>query len=408
MTSGEIVTLNFRYLTDTQVMHLWRLIFLCLFMIPIGPLPSLASVESEDFKPFSKNFESHEDVVDQLRAQPQKNCSPDFNASFFEVIERSESLNQTTNYQTNETLLHLAVTKECSPIIEWLLEHGADWKIRNTQGLNALDIALKNGSTEVLNLFLSYLSQSPIRGAQSKAFVTWMNEQPGERKTQSEIKVKLGFSIANVSKSQILVLNAALKGMYRLDEHTSIHGKTDFFFNKVNDDIRSIRYLIDTRLVRENLLKTPWNGSIDIKGEGYLKLNTLELASLIERSWELYDKTLTLEGGLGPGIRLVYENLDNSNNETATDTILRAKEAIHWSPDKDFLFLKAGKYSIDQSLTYSTGASGDSSLFETSMKHKLNNHLSLGAVYKHWRASLLETNISDNQILLELTYEAIN
>jgi hypothetical protein len=189
--------------------------------------------------------------------------------------------------------------------------------------------------------------------------------------------------------------------MYRYDALTVLDGRTEFFFSKVDNSITAIRYLAEGKVTRENLFEKNWNGALNLKTEGYLHINTVDLAALVDRSWNLFEQTVKFNASVGPGARYILTTTDGSRVEP----IIEGKESVKWKPKKDFLFLKGGRYTLSEDWTYTTGTSGQSSLLEVSGKHNVTDNLIFGLTYKHWKTSLLENAVDDNQILFEVSYE---
>lgn len=377
------------------------------------------------YEPSSPETDTLNEIYEFLKHIKPSDCRDSDSQALIRKFSDLETLNQSTPDRQQDTLLHLVVKKHCTLAVAWLLDQGADWKIRNRQRLNSFDQAVQDGNTDLLNLFLSHLSGAPIEKARAKALVSVTPVEPSSNKVNgetnpdnkkqkvSEVSVKLGFSIANVNNSQITNLNAALKGMYRYDPKTVLSGRGETYFNKVDNEgiAKSIRYLIEGTVTRENLFDKKWNGAINVKAEGYRNIRTVDLSALVKRSWEFFDDSVTLSLSAGPGIRYVStSSLVNPHQppETKVDPVAEGRENIKWTPKKDFLIFKAGKYELGEDWTYTQGPSGHSSILEVYGKNKITNHLSFVTTYKHWRTSLLNAQINDNQILFEISFDMEN
>jgi hypothetical protein len=341
--------------------------------------------------PFQKALRSIESI-------PTSACKEHHNIKLIELFGQLESVNQSTLDENQNTLLHLSVRKQCTQAVDWLLKNGADWKIRNRAYLNPFDLALQSGNSKILDIFLSHLSGAPVKEALSRVKIAL---KPVANQSKSEVSVRMGFSIANIENEQLINLNSALKGMYRFDSRTVAKGRTDLFFTKTENVITTFRYLVEGKVVRESLFQTNWNGALNLKAEGYPGLNTIDTAALVERTWKLFGETAKFYVSAGPGVRYIHRSQGADNVEGIVET----RQGFKWTPNQDFLIFKGGQYTLSEDWTYTAGPSGDSSLFETSARHKVTERVSVGVTYKYWKNSIPEKDIDDNQILFDLMYE---
>ncbi len=79
------------------------------------------------------------------------------------LVEQGAKLNA-QNKSTGNTALHEAVMKGPSsiPVIESLLGHGANPKLRNSSGLTPCDVALKMKHDEIVTCFATYVGAGLI------------------------------------------------------------------------------------------------------------------------------------------------------------------------------------------------------------------------------------------------------
>jgi hypothetical protein len=325
-------------------------------------------------------------------------CDLSSGSALMRALTQVESLNQSTYNLNQETLLHLAVLNQCAEAVHWLLAQGADWRIRNSHRMNAFDLAVRQGNPEILGIFTEKLSGAPVNLVSSK---TKIAVKPLEVIKRSQFDIKVGFSLANVSNEQIINLNGALKGLYQIDSRTVFKGRSEVFYAKAEQQVTTFRYLVEGKVLRENLFEKSWDGALNLKAEGYPHINTVDVAALVDKTWNNLDKSISLNASVGPGVRYIAR----TNGESDVEPIYETRQGLKWKPNTDLIFLKGGQYTISEDWTYTDGRSGYSSVLEVSGKHKLNDHFAAGITYKYWKTSLLDESVNDSQILFELSYQ---
>lgn len=334
-----------------------------------------------------------------LRAlEPSDRCTDRDSQDLIESYQKLETVNQNVHDGVHDTILHLTIRRNCLQATEWLLKRGADWRIRNKEGLNAFDLAVRLARNETLAVFLTKLSGAPVKMSFAKNWVS-LSQQNNQKK--ATIDVQLGFSISNVSNQQIINLNSEFNGSYRYTPKTVLLGRAEVFFAKAERNVTSFRYLVEGKVVREGLFSENWNGALNLKTEGYPDLHTVDVAAMVDRTWKLFNNNLMLNLAAGPGVRYV----DKTGVETRVEPVGEVHQKMEWKPQLNIGPIKAGQYTIEDEWTYTAGPSGYTSVLEVSAKHKLQKNFEAGIAYKHWNYTIASRDIDDNQILFVISYD---
>lgn len=263
-------------------------------------------------------------------------------------------VNATDTLGNKTTALMIAADSGCVKGTEALLKQGADWKMKNRFGKDALDLALESQQFEAASAILTFLgcngrkptecqrvevtgvSQAEIyRGtsyANAKQYESRVAEQArieAERPKLKGMTITLGFSMGETDDTTAANINAKLEGKYQLNGNLQGESKVEVFYSK-QDDASTERYLLTNRLTRKDLFFEGFDGTLDKTFEHTAESKQATIVLLVERSLSFFSDSLKVRVGAGPGLR--WSDFADDLADSGTDMTFSVREKADYKP----------------------------------------------------------------------------